>query len=112
MAGSYTWLVPMLAPLIAALIAYFSLIRRTSGRVSTTEADKIWEEAAKLRDVYREEIKRLRDDELRCEGEVASLEKHNRELRAEVAQLQRERDDLERANRRLTYELENNHASK
>jgi len=98
-ASSYAWLSPLIGTLVAGLCTYLIAIRRSSGRIDTTEAAKLWEEAADIRDVYRHEITELRE-------EVAVLKKQNRELNAEVASLQTQLDDCSRRNSRLQIRIE------
>lgn len=98
-AGSLSWLAPLVAAAITASFGYLVALRKTSGRIATTEASKLWEEAADLRGVYQLEIERLGAEISRCRLEIQELEARNRQLRAEVAQ-------LERKNMRLQLRLE------
>lgn len=99
MASSYTWLSPILGTVIAALFTYLIAIRKSSGRIDTTEASKLWEEAADIRDVYRHEIAELR-------GEVHALKKHNRDLNVEIRALQGKLDECARKNIQLQIRVE------
>ena len=106
MADSNAWLAPIAIALITALATYLALLRKTSGRISTTEADKLWDEAADLREVYRAEIAELREEIERLEKEVEKCEQAFRELK-------RENDALHRENALLLKRVEDieNHAS-
>lgn len=116
--GNPTWLVPIVVALIAPLLAYLAAARRASGRIGTTEAERIWEEAGDLRRVYREEIDRLREDIVKIEGRLSQLETENQDLRdkntaleQEIQSLHSENEQLKRENARLSkrvHELEKN----
>ncbi len=99
MANSYVWLSPLIGTIVAGLFTYLIAIRKTSGRINTTEATKLWEEAADIREVYRHEIAELR-------SEVSVLKKQNRELNAEVASLQNQLDECARRSARLQIRVE------
>lgn len=73
------------APLVSFIIA----ARRFSGKIQTTEAAALWEEAGKLREEYRLESAGLRARLVACEGRIAELEHINHELL-------KERDGLEK----------------
>jgi chromosome segregation ATPase len=109
-ANSNTWLAPIVVALIAALGTYLGLVRRTSGKITTTEAGKLWEEATTLRGVYRDEIARLREEIEELEGEARACQTVIDEQRDQLRQIKIKNDDLERRNARIQRELDN-HAS-
>jgi predicted nuclease with TOPRIM domain len=82
------WIAPILVALITAFFAWLEVVRRTSGRIATTEASKLWEEAADLREVYQSEIARLRVEIDRLDAEVENCEGVMRQLREENTELQ------------------------
>lgn len=113
MADSNAWLVPIIVALVAALGTYLGVARRTSGRIGTTEASKLWDEATNLRQVYWAEIARLREEIAGLEAELRECEKVVDEQRVELRQIARKNDELERQNVRLQIRVEEleNHAS-
>jgi uncharacterized coiled-coil DUF342 family protein len=73
--------------LLAPIGAYLLAAKKMSGRISTTDADQLWEEAGEIRKDYRDQISSLRReiDELRKfvssqQDVIASLRTTNAEL--------------------------------
>lgn len=64
--------------------------RLTSGRVRTTNADRLWTEADRIRDVYLADLKRLREDEESASREMFSLRGQVIELKDLTARSRRE----------------------
>lgn len=110
MANSNAWLAPIVIALITALGTYLAVVRKTSGRIGTTEASKLWDEATSLRAVYQGEIARLRAEVNQVEEEVQACQQVIDEQREELRHLRRRNDELERQITRLQRELDN-HAS-
>jgi peptidoglycan hydrolase CwlO-like protein len=50
-----------IAGVIAAIGSYLAAARKMSGQISTTSADQLWAENTKMKEEYREQIKRLTD---------------------------------------------------
>lgn len=85
------------------IIAYLAAARRLSGRIDTSEAAQLWEEAGKLRYEYKTEVTemreiltklRLRVEDLELKNDALHLE--NGELRSEVIRLRSENTALKR----------------
>lgn len=119
------------ALLVGALATYLGVVRRLSGRIKTTDASKLWDEATAMRREYREEIERMqkvinslttRLDEVEVvngdlhlkNGELKKkLETQEREIEAlkiQVGDLESHNQDLTKENRVLkarVSELEN-----
>lgn len=82
------WLGPVMGAIgviLVAVIGYLGVIWRSSGRIRTTDAAKLWDEAGDLRDVYRSEIEGMREI-------IRDLRQQNAELRAEKTELKRKSD--------------------
>ena len=86
------WLVPIVVALIAPLVAYLGIARRLSGRIATSDAAKLWEEARLMREEYRtraleceQEVKRLRNEIQTCTTRNTALRRENRELRNDLS---------------------------
>jgi predicted RNase H-like nuclease (RuvC/YqgF family) len=91
----------LLTTVISAGVAYFTVARKLSGKVNTTEASELWKESSSIREDYRERL-RFSDEALRrLEERIQKLEEsndallnENRQLRQRVDELQRENADL------------------
>lgn len=59
-------IVAILGVVFAPLLTYLIAARKLSGKIQTSEAGDLWEEASKLRQEYREEA-------IRLSGEIAIL---------------------------------------
>lgn len=94
----YAWLYPIASAFAVALFGYLVVVRKTSGRIISTEAEDLWEEARNLREVYQAEIARLRariaELEAKLDAESAHYEATIDELRATILELRSERLDL------------------
>jgi len=102
MAGNLAWLGPLLGAFIAAVGGGWIAARKASGRIQHTEANKLWDEATSLREVYQGEIARLRmeierlDDELEVgEQALKNTQSENEDLARENARLHRRLDTIE-----------------
>jgi len=83
------WMVAVLVAVLAPLFTYLGIARKTSGRIATTEASKLWEEAGSLRAVYRDEITRLRDSIEVLEREIRALKVENQQFKVRIAELEK-----------------------
>jgi predicted RNase H-like nuclease (RuvC/YqgF family) len=77
---------------VTALVTYFVAKRNTSGRVDTSDAKTLWEEATRLREAYKEEVSMLRTEGTNLRSEVNRLRAELEMLRATAQQL---REDAE-----------------
>jgi hypothetical protein len=58
---------------ITALVTYLLGVRGKSGKISTTEAQTLWSEAATMRGIYRDEAKDMRAEADALRDDVAVL---------------------------------------
>lgn len=84
---------------IAAAGTYWGVVRKLSGKITTSEASQLWAESSAIRTDYRDENVRLYDRLVLAEARIAKMESNAEELR----QLNRE---LQKICDRLTAELE------
>lgn len=75
---------------IAAGATYLVAIRGKSGRVGTSEAETLWDEASKMREIYRQEAAQLRQDARDLRIEVLGLRDDIVRLRTETNALRAE----------------------
>jgi predicted nuclease with TOPRIM domain len=97
--SNISWLAPIVVALVSALGTYLAVVRKTSGRIDTTEASKLWEEARNLREVYLGELTRLREG---LEAQNAKVEKVEQELE----QVHDDLKECHRAERQLIQRIE------
>lgn len=57
----------------ATVVTFFGRKRETSGRINTTEAAKLWDEAGVIRNELRDEVVQLRADKDALSGKVDLL---------------------------------------
>lgn len=95
--GVLAWVGPALGSLFTAGGAIMLARFRRSGRIATTDADKLWAAATEMRDELREEIKDLRDRLDTREDEIGSL-------RIQVDRLERDHQRCLEENARLMRE--------
>lgn len=69
-----------LALVLGPLLGYLAIVRRLSGKISTTEASQLWQEADRMRQEYREEIARLQAVVDRYESRLVQVEQRNKTL--------------------------------
>lgn len=113
----------VLAAIIAAfggVVGYLGLVRRLSGRIATTEAGRLWEEADRMRHEYREEIARMQGVIDRYEKRLQEIEQRNtklakenyaltekvKECEATIGKLKAELSDLSLENQRVRTEAD------
>lgn len=96
-------LVALLAGVPTGLLAYLASVRKLSGKISSSDATDLWQEARAIRDDYKDRIGKAEDRSRDLETRVARLEQLNTELvrenlmlRDRVNQLERENADLRR----------------
>lgn len=99
------WMAAVLVAVFAPLFTYLGITRRASGRIATTEASKLWEEAGSLRTVYRDEIATLRAAIEAIQARLDVVEAGNTDLRAKNRQLEHEIGVLHAEN--MTLKAEN-----
>jgi predicted RNase H-like nuclease (RuvC/YqgF family) len=87
------WILGIIAAVAVPVFGYLAVVRRASGRIQTTEASKLWDEAAMLRKDYRAEI----SNQLEL---IASL-------RARISDLERDNDRLNRENMQILKRVAN-----
>ncbi len=93
--------VALLAAVGAAVVSFFGIRRRTSGRIATTETKTLWDELTEelaivredlreareemraMRELYATETRELRESERQCQLELAKM-------KADVSALRRE----------------------
>lgn len=84
----WAWvLVALGGAIITAIATYFIARRTSSGRIDTTEAATLWEEARSVRQELRDEVVGLRTEVKDLNTKIDGLEEKN-------AQCQREADRL------------------
>lgn len=88
-------LVPIVVAIVAPVGAYLLAARRMSGKVATSDADQLWNEARSIRDDYRDRLDQAasRQAELEhrvavCEGQNTDLLRENFDLRTKVTSLE------------------------
>ena len=78
-----TFLIGLIAVVIAPLLGYVAANRRLSGKIGTSEATDLWAESSAIRADYREQIASSTRRTYSLEERVANLEKLNNELSRE-----------------------------
>lgn len=81
---------PIVGVLIAPAGAWFVTRRTHSGRIRTSDAATLWDEAEKMREAYREETVSLRAEAVALRSEVLQLREEMLQLRGETARLRSE----------------------
>jgi chromosome segregation ATPase len=81
-----SWLLAALAPLGAALLSYIVAVRKLSGSIDTTTADRLWVEAKAIREDYRADIAEKERRIVSLEKRVAEVERDNTRLMRENLQ--------------------------
>lgn len=94
-------IVPIVVAALAPLGGYLLAARKMSGKIATSEAKDLWEEAARIREDCREQLRLANDRVGHLEGRVAKVESLNADLVEVNTRLLAKIDNLER----LTKEL-------
>lgn len=89
------------AAVLGPIWAYLAAAKKLSGRINTSEASQLWDEAGKLRFEYKAELTELREITTRLRVRIEELDEknealhsENETLRFEVLRLQDENGDL------------------
>jgi hypothetical protein len=98
MEGAVAWIGPVIGSLVTASGAVMLARFRRSGRISTTDADKLWDAAEKMRSELRAEIGDLRTRLDARDDEIVSL-------RIQVDRLERDHLACMQENARLVRDL-------
>src|SRR6266487_5469775 len=80
----------IIAAIGGPLVAYLIGAKKLSGRINTSEAGMLWEEARNLRSEYKTEVGDLRDIVVKLRDRVNELEKKNDILYLENGELHKE----------------------
>lgn len=80
--------IAVIAALAGALVTWLVAARRFSGKIATTEAKDLWEEARSIRGWAYEEINSLRERLDEAEGAYEKCRKENKELRIRITTLE------------------------
>lgn len=80
-------IVALIIAVIGPLFAYLAAARKLSGKIETSEAADLWEEAARLRQEYKDEIRELREQLDNCSNEIKKMKEENKMLLGEVNRL-------------------------
>ncbi len=78
---------PVIGMIAAPGIAYLVARRKSSGRVDTTEASTLWDEASKMRQTYQEEAAECKKEQATLRAEIVFLRGEVAALRTETAAL-------------------------
>lgn len=78
-----------LGGVLAALGTYLVARRTTSGKIATTDADKLWAEAHGIRSWLADEVKSLRAENVRLRARIEELEDEVDNLRRELRRHER-----------------------
>lgn len=79
------------------VLTYLGLRYKSSGRVNSTEAETLWAEATKMRQMYRDEVDALRIDAMNMREDVVGLRREILRLGQEAEGLRVEVDKWRRA---------------
>lgn len=89
------WIVPIAVALAAPIFTYLVAARKLSGRIHTSEAGQLWEEANALRIEYREraitcesQLKAARNEISTVTARNSSLSRENKKLREDLRDAQ------------------------
>lgn len=96
-----TVVIPLLAVLLAPLLAYFGVAKKLSGKIATSEAKDLWAESQSIRNDYREEATRLRERIAALEERTDSLGVTNNQLNLTNEGLEKRISALENENKAL-----------
>jgi predicted RNase H-like nuclease (RuvC/YqgF family) len=87
-------IVAVFVAVVGPLATYFTIVRRMSGKIGTSEASELWKESNSMREDYRSQISQAAGRTLALEERVAKLEERNNELRDENSQLRSQVTEL------------------
>jgi chromosome segregation ATPase len=72
--------VALVAAIVGPLVAYVTASRKLSGKIDTSDADKLWAESASIRDDYRGQLQERDKRIAALEKRVTALEQDNNNL--------------------------------
>lgn len=81
------WLVPIIVALGAPLLAYLGIARKLSGRIATSEAANLWEEATQMREEWQRRATECEQQVLAARNEIQILTARNTELTRQVREM-------------------------
>jgi septal ring factor EnvC (AmiA/AmiB activator) len=91
--------VSALYPIIAVIITAFGAVwlqnKRLSGKIDTSEAASLWQEAASQREDYRERLSSQNDRITKLEERIARAEERNTKLAEQNIELRQELAEAE-----------------
>lgn len=105
-AVNWNVLVPIIVALAGPIFAYLAAARRLSGKITTTDASKLWDEAGNLRKEYKTELNELRVIVSKLRDSVKDLEAQNDILHLENGELRLEVTKLRAENHKLKTRIE------
>ena len=95
-----TW-IPIICAVFAPIGTYIVTVRKTSGKIGTSDANELWEESRSIREDYRGQLdranKRIRELELRIERLESvnnALVTENFKLKRTIVELQDELEEM------------------
>jgi chromosome segregation ATPase len=80
---------------VAPIGVYLVAARRMSGKVATSDAAQLWQEAGSIRDDYRAQLLQANERAVSLEIRMAKAETENSECRRENYELRHKVEDLE-----------------
>lgn len=86
---------------VSAVTGYLLAARKMSGKIGTSDADKLWLEAGEIRDDYRRRLIQADERALNLEMRMANVEGRNNELEAKTQQLNNELEACKRVGERM-----------
>lgn len=94
-------IIAIAAAILSPVGAFLVASRKMSGRIDTTDADKLWQEASDIRADYRDRVLACQDENARLRNELATARSEVATLRMELAT---SRNDLAGARNELADE--------
>ena len=91
------WVIPLVAALAAPIFGFLAITWRLSGRIQTSEASRLWEEARIIRNEYRERM-------IACETQLTQLRNEIQTITARNTLLSRQNHELRKELRRVKSE--------
>jgi hypothetical protein len=88
MSATLLGVMAVIGALAVPIGTYLAVVRRTSGKIETTEAGKLWEEASKMREEYRAEADELRTIAQDLRAQNADLHRQNHDLAFRVLKIE------------------------
>ena len=80
-------LAAIIAALVGALGTYLAVVRRLSGKITTSAAEELWNESRSIREDLQTRNQFLTEKIDRCEARIEKLEADNRKLYLENGRL-------------------------